>query len=73
MIKNFVKAHDREGQAYTYLRNKFSILSEAEVKKQIFIDPLITELIHKPELGKTLRSEAAWNTFKSLCIWGTQS
>jgi len=23
LMKNFVKAHDREGQAYAYLRNKF--------------------------------------------------
>jgi len=33
--KMFVKGLDREGQAVTYVKNKFPILSEAIVKKGI--------------------------------------
>jgi hypothetical protein len=67
LMKNFVKAHDREGHAYAYLRNRFPKLSEAEVKKRIFFGPLIRGFIHDLELRRTLSFEAAWNTFNLVC------
>ena len=67
VMKNFVKAHDREGHAFAYLRNKFPKLSEAKVRKKIFIDPLIRQFIHDAEFHRTLSFGAAWNTFKSVC------
>ena len=67
VMKNFVKTHDREGHAFAYLRNKFLKLSEAKVKKQIFIDPPIRDFIHDAEFDRILNFEAAWNTFKSVC------
>ena len=39
LTKILVKALDREGQAFTYLRNKFPRLSEAKMKEGIFIVP----------------------------------
>jgi hypothetical protein len=41
----FVKALDTEGQAFTYLRNKFPNSSEAKVKDVIFIGPLIRDVM----------------------------
>ncbi|GFG38379.1 hypothetical protein Cfor_03177, partial [Coptotermes formosanus] len=47
LMKVFVKAPDIGGQAFTYLRNKFPRLSEAKVKKRIFIGPQIREAMLK--------------------------
>jgi len=41
LMKIIVKAQDREGHAFAYLRNKFSKLSEAKVEEGIFIGPQI--------------------------------
>jgi hypothetical protein len=45
LLKILVKALDREGHAFAYLRNKFPNLSEAEVEEGIFIGPQIWEVI----------------------------
>ena len=37
LMKNFVKALNREGQAFKYLREKFPRLSDAKVKEGIFV------------------------------------
>jgi len=39
LTKIYVKGLDREGQAFTYLKNKFPILSEATVKEGIISGP----------------------------------
>ena len=39
LMKIFVKALDRAGQAFAYLRDKFPKFSEAKVKEGIFIGP----------------------------------
>jgi hypothetical protein len=39
LMKIFVKALDREGQAFVYLRNKFPKFSEAKMKEGILIGP----------------------------------
>jgi hypothetical protein len=41
LMKIFVKALDRKGQPFVYLRNKFPKLSEAKVEEGIFIGPQI--------------------------------
>jgi hypothetical protein len=38
-MKIFVKALDREGQAFAYLRNTFPKLSEITEKGGVFFDP----------------------------------
>jgi len=41
LMKNFVKTMNQEEAAFTYLREKFTRLSEAKLKEGIFIDPQI--------------------------------
>jgi len=52
--------------AFTYLREKFPILSEARLKEGIFIDPQIRELIKDEYFDKLLQDDekAAWDSFK---------
>jgi len=45
LMKHFVKAMNQEEAAFTYLREKFPRLSEAKLKKVIFIGPQIRDLI----------------------------
>lgn len=45
LLKNFVKAVDRNGRGFMYLKEKFPRLSDAKMKEGIFIGPHIRELI----------------------------
>jgi len=45
LTKKSVKAMNQEEAAFTYLREKFRRLSEAKLKKGIFIGPQIRDLI----------------------------
>ncbi|GBN33374.1 hypothetical protein AVEN_254889-1 [Araneus ventricosus] len=67
--KIFVKALDREGVAFLHLRNKFKHLSEAKVKKGVFIDPQIKAVFRDEEFEKKLSEaeKAVWLAFKSVC------
>ena len=51
--------------AFTYLREKFPILSEARLKEGIFIDPQIRELIKDEYFDKILQDDekVAWDSF----------
>ncbi|GFO37320.1 hypothetical protein PoB_006382500 [Plakobranchus ocellatus] len=68
-MKNFVKALNKDGQAFLYLRQKFPTLSDAKVKEGIFIGPQIKAML-KDEVFLTkmtpVESEA-WNAFKTIC------
>lgn len=44
-MKIFVKAMDKRGQDFLYLKNKLLRISKAEIKEGIFIDSQITELM----------------------------
>lgn len=68
LMKNFVKALDKTSKAFTYLREKFSQVSDAKIKEGIFVGPQIRKVIadrHFEELlsGKELD---AWVAFKSI-------
>ncbi|GFO39812.1 hypothetical protein PoB_006631700 [Plakobranchus ocellatus] len=69
LMKNFVKALNKDGQAFLYLRQKFPTLSDAKVKEGIFIGPQIKAML-KDEVFLTkmtpVESEA-WNAFKTIC------
>jgi hypothetical protein len=69
LMKIFVKVLDTDGQAFTYLRNKFPKLSEAKVKEGIFIGPQTRDVMQDPDFHSTLSNteKAAWNAFKSVC------
>jgi hypothetical protein len=65
-MKHFVKAMNQEEAAFTYLREKFSRLSEAKLKEGIFIGPQIRDVIKEEYFNKLLQGDekAAWDSFK---------
>jgi hypothetical protein len=66
LMKNFVKAMNQEEAAFTYLREKFSRLSEAKLKEAIFIGPQIRDLIQDEYIDRLFQGDekAAWDSFK---------
>jgi hypothetical protein len=44
LMENFVKAMNKHGKGFEYLREKFSKLSDGKSKEGIFIGPLISEI-----------------------------
>ena len=67
-MKNFVKAMDRDGEGFKYLKSKFPRISEAKIKEEIFVEPQIRELMKDPYFDTKLNEvEApAWETFKNI-------
>jgi len=44
-MKNFVRAMDRNGSAFMYLRQKFPLLSDAKIREGVFTGPDIRSLL----------------------------
>jgi len=51
LMKNFVKGVDKTGRGFEYVRHKFPNVSDAKIKKGIFIGSQIRELMQ----DKTVR------------------
>jgi len=68
LMKNFVKALDRNGPAFQYLRSKFPRVSEAKIKEGIFNGPDIRELMSDRRFGAVLQGaeKVAWDAFKDV-------
>jgi hypothetical protein len=68
LMKNFVKAMDRDGPAFRYLSEKFHTLSEAKIKEGIFIGPQIRELIKDIKFDSIItgNEKAAWEAFRQV-------
>lgn len=68
LIKNFVKAMDRNGSGFTYLREKFPKVSDAKIKEGIFVGPQIRELLKDNifEEKLSLLEKSAWKSFKNV-------
>lgn len=66
LMKNFVKAMDRNGTAFCYLREKFPHVSEAKVKEGIFVGPQISRLFKDTHFDGVLCGDEkeAWNSFR---------
>lgn len=66
LLKNFIKALDKEGDAFAYLKTLFKSLSFAKIKEGIFDGPQIKKLLKDEQFQTYLSSDevAAWNSFK---------
>lgn len=65
LIKQFVKALDKESAAFKYLHDLFPKLSEAKIKAGVFVGPQIKKIMESEEFPKMLsrKEKAAWNSF----------
>ncbi|GBO45987.1 hypothetical protein AVEN_246440-1 [Araneus ventricosus] len=57
LVKNLVKAMDKNGPAFKYLNEKFPRLSVAKIKEGVFVVPRIKQLFRDPKFEKRLRSK----------------
>ena len=68
LMKNFVKAMERDGPAFRYLSEKFHTLSEAKIEESIFIGPQIRELLKDIQFDSIItgNEKAAWEAFQQV-------
>lgn len=66
LMKNFVKAMNRDGPAFGYLKQKFPRISEAKIKEGIFVGPQIRQLLRDSDFDIVLEGceKEAWEAFK---------
>lgn len=64
-IKNLVKAMNKHGKGFEYLREKVLNISDGKVKQGIFIGQQIREIINDDLLGHLLTEteKSTWLTF----------
>ncbi|UYV76619.1 hypothetical protein LAZ67_14001482 [Cordylochernes scorpioides] len=69
LMKNFVKAMDRNASGFAYLKQKLYSISEAKIKEGIFVGPQIRELQQDGNFQNSLNEveAAAWNSFRNVC------
>ncbi|MGH0121420.1 UNVERIFIED_CONTAM: hypothetical protein FKN15_019855 [Acipenser sinensis] len=65
LMKQFVRALDKESAAFKYLQDFCPKLSEAKVKAGVSVGPQIKKILACNEFPKKLTSKekAAWNSF----------
>jgi hypothetical protein len=70
LIKNFVKAMNKQGNDFECLRSKFSKLSNAKLIEGIFMGIQIRETIEDDVLENLLKEteKSAWLTFSAFCL-----
>lgn len=68
LMKNFVKALNKEGDGFKYLKDVFTKLSDAKVKEGIFVGPDIRKLLNDAIFDSKLNSVEllAWKSFKDV-------
>ena len=68
LIKQFVKALDKDGAAYKYFQNLFPKLSEAKAKGGVFIGPQLKLILKSDEFLETLSAveKNAWIRFAAV-------
>lgn len=69
LIKQYVKALDKDGDCFQYLRGKFPAISDAKLKEGIFNGPQIRTLFQDTNFPGTMNDteRAAWVSFKNVC------
>jgi hypothetical protein len=72
LTKNFVKAMDKEGEGFAYLKQKFPQVSDAKIKEEIFVGPQIRALLEDYIFTEKLNKfkNRAWRAFENTCILG---
>ncbi|UYV74872.1 hypothetical protein LAZ67_12001574 [Cordylochernes scorpioides] len=68
LMKNFVKAMDRNASGFGYLKQKCSSISDTKIKEGIFVGPQIRELLQYGNFQNSLNEveAAAWNFFRNV-------
>jgi hypothetical protein len=68
MMKQFVKALDRNSPCFHYLCRRFPSLSHAKIREGIFDRPQIRKLMMDDSFADTMTEieEDAWNAFKEV-------
>lgn len=68
LVKNLVKAMDKNGPAFKYLHEKFPRLSEAKIKEGIFVGPQIRQLFRDPKFEELLhgKEKQVWDAFNQV-------
>lgn len=68
LFKNFVKALQKNGPSFDYLRSVFPNLSEAKIKEGVFVGPQIKKLLNDSKFSSTLTANEAkaWSSFRSV-------
>jgi len=68
LVKNFVKALDRNGDGFRHLRATFPRVSEAKIKEGIFVGPQIRKLMEDRNFDAVLTDveKVAWDAVKDV-------
>lgn len=68
LMKNFVKAMDKNGAGFLYLKSIFPKLTEAKLKEGIFIGPQIRQLMKDQNFDQKLNDKElnAWTSLKNV-------
>ena len=68
LMKNFVKALDKNGEAFNYLKALFPKISDAKLKEGIFVGPHFRKLLNDNIFEKRLNPQEspAWKSFVSV-------
>jgi len=67
-MKNFVKAMDRNGTAFLYLRQKLPLLSDAKIREGVFTGPDIRSLLCDEVFERIVMGDKqkAWHAFREV-------
>jgi hypothetical protein len=70
LMKNSVKAPDRNGPAFSFFCDKFQRLSIEQIKAGVFIGPQICELFRDPQFDFvfSVDKKAAWSAFRHVTV-----
>ncbi|GBP18527.1 hypothetical protein EVAR_12988_1 [Eumeta japonica] len=68
LMKNFVKAMNKNGDRFCYLKKKFPNISDAKIKEGIFVGPQIRNLLADEEFEQKLNpiEKSAWTCFRNV-------
>lgn len=69
LFKQFVKALNRDGKGFLYLKQKFPHISDAKIKEGVFVGPQIKQLFDDDAFSNSLsrKEKRAWESFVFVC------